>query len=673
MSNVIQSPARENDLSSVIGRWACGIRARLGSSVCHKVSWVLAALITVASPVRAATWEGIDVAIDSDWPGCGNGGYFPLRMTVVNRGQPRELIFTFASNYGQMPAVTKSLSLQTERVTFSLLVPCVGPEAYGTVRVSVDGGNVPELSQSVSLPAGRNWDTQGPAVLLVDSKDTDWSEFKVGVENALGITAAAASAGSSGYYTPTITAGDDHKYIPLEALPGEWQAYTGLDLVVLSLAILQRLDADDRGAMLRWVDCGGTLLVFDTGAEETESALQRVEAVLSPVPVDQHAWTSSGAGRGRHWGRDQLLGRVLAIPGNPFREFESSDWEVLLSGLGKGRWEWTDRYGMSARYPSSNFMEFLIPSVKGVPVVAFLVLITLFAIVIGPVNYLYLWKQRRLYLLIVTIPAIALITSLSLFGYSVVAHGFATRSRVRSLTLVDQPSNTAVSSSRLSLYSGLAPSSGLTFTRDTAVFPIWAPDGGFESGTVNWTESQHLRSGWLRSRTRTQFLVQTHRKERGRLEVTPEPGALSVANGFEWDLNALVVSDDEGQLYFAEGLAAGAAARLAPMTDEQSLRLSAAINADPLVAPAYAPSSSYAYGRGGYYPGYYGGYTPPTVAYSSNQAEQMLTFLTQPTSYQSNSNRPRWYAAILSESPGLDLGVTNAREEASVHILVGKY
>ena len=58
-------------------------------------------------------------------------------------------------------------------------------------------------------------------------------------------------------------------------------------------------------------------------------------------------------------------------------------------------------------------------------------MITLFSIVIGPVNYVYLLKKKRLYLLVMTIPVIAVVTSLMLFSYSVLAHGFGTRVRVR--------------------------------------------------------------------------------------------------------------------------------------------------------------------------------------------------------------------------------------------------
>ncbi|MFV0443123.1 MAG: hypothetical protein ACK5Q5_06100 [Planctomycetaceae bacterium] len=635
-------------------------------------SSILIVLAVILSPVSALanTWEGIDVNVEGDWPGCGQGGYYPLRIAVVNRGQPRQMTFTFLSTYGKMPSVSKTVDLQTERMHFSLLVPCVGPESYGTVRVDVDGRQVPNLAHSVSLPPARNWDVQGPSVLLIDSRDTDWSGFKTAIESITG-AAAAASSSPSPYYAPTITAGDDHKYVPPDSLPGEWQAYTGLDLVAVSLPMLGRVDSDDRTAIVRWVHAGGTILVYSVGESQNDPAGRLVDQALGLSTSISEPWSGDIEQSGSSASRDCILGRVIAVKDDPFRSFTADQWESLLNDLSKPRWDWSNRHGFSARAPSSNFMDFLIPSVKGVPVLSFLVLITLFAILIGPVNYFYLWKKKRLYLLVVTIPFIAFVTSLSLFAYSAIAHGFATRSRVRSLTFVDQPSLTAVSASRVSYYSGLAPSSGLRFTRDSAVYPIWPEESGFETGTVDWTELQHLASGWLRSRTRTQFYVVTERNERGRLEVTTDGQGLSVSNGFETDLTALVVTDDSGRLYSTSHLAAGDAEQLSGYNDDDGRAIITAINAFPLQAPPYTPQDGFRFGPSRRY---YGGYPAENFAsYSSNQGEQLLQMLAQSSTYEDNLQRKRWYAAILRDSQNLDLGMQGAREEASVHIVMGHY
>ncbi len=630
---------------------------------------LLVGLLWGAAPLPAATWEGIDVSMDTDWPGCGRGGYFPIRIHVTNRGQPRVMEFTFTSNYGNVPNVTKTVAVQTERLSFSLLVPCVGEESYGQVRVRVDGRGVSELGQTLSLPAGRNWDVYGPAVLLVDTRDTDWSNYQSALDVVLGAT--ATSSGSSPYYSSSVNSSQERKYVPPESLPGEWQAYTGLDIITLSAANLGRLETDDRAAIVRWVEAGGALLVYAAG-DEPQASASIVETLLgegAPRAAGKE-WKTFGSGEGRWSQRDRMLGRLVAVPQDPFRSFSVGQWEALFKGIGRDRWEWIERNGFSARYPSNNFMDFLVPSIRGVPVVAFLVLITLFAIVIGPLNYIYLWKQKRLYLLVVTIPAIAFVTSLSLLGYSVIAHGFSTRVRIRSLTLLDQTTNTAVCASRVSLYSGLAPSSGLDFSRDSAVYPIWAPDTGFESGSVNWTDSQHFQSGWLRSRTRTQFFITTHRKERGRLEITPESETLSISNGFEWDLELVVVANDQGELFFGQGIDAGAGARLEPLTNDHIQKLTQRVIRNPLTPPPHVPSGygASSYGMYGYY-----GYSNPATNYSTNLAERIISAYGQYSAYSPAPSTGRWYMAVLKEDPGVDLGMSGAGEEASLHLLKGNY
>ena len=76
---------------------------------------------------------------------------------------------------------------------------------------------------------------------------------------------------------------------------------------------------------------------------------------------------------------------------------------------------------------------------------------------------------------LVTVPATALATSVLLVGYSVAAHGFSIRSRIRSLTVLDQGSHSAVTMARLALFAGVAPARGMQFSPETAVYPVFPP------------------------------------------------------------------------------------------------------------------------------------------------------------------------------------------------------
>jgi hypothetical protein len=167
--------------------------------------------------------------------------------------------------------------------------------------------------------------------------------------------------------------------------------------------------------------------------------------------------------------------------------------------------------------------------------------------------------------------------------------------------------------------------------------------------------------------------VTTHRDERGRLEVTPEANALSVANGLEWNLKLLVVADDQGRLFFGRDLDAGAAQRLEPLTADHTHELIADLGEHPpQVPPNYVASVGYdPYGYGYGYGGY--GYTPPSYSMSNGYLERTLRLLRQADTYTERSDAARRYVAIVESSPKIDIGIEEADEEASVHVLAGYY
>jgi hypothetical protein len=324
-----------------------------------------------------------------------------------------------------------------------------------------------------------------------------------------------------------------------------------------------------------------------------------------------------------------------------------------------------------------EFYQFLIPGVGAVPVLAFLILISVFTLIIGPVNYFVVLRRRQLYLLVVTIPVIAFVTSCALFGYAMIADGFSVQSRLRSFTLLDQRTRRAVSFNRISLYAGLAPSAGLRFSPDTAVYPIWSDDFGFESGTVVWTDVQALTAGWLHSRTMTQFETVAPRVERGRVEFlarAPEEPP-EAANGLEWAIDTLVVRDDAGRTYAGRNLPAGATVKLHPVTQEDLEGLSALTRESPLKAPAGADGvGTSPFSRRNRSLWMYGFGNRPTVSFSQSLLElglHRLSFADREP--QAGGLAPRSYLATFRENPGLELGVERTIPTAGVHALLGYY
>src|SRR5262249_35712172 len=147
-------------------------------------------------------------------------------------------------------------------------------------------------------------------------------------------------------------------------------------------------------------------------------------------------------------------------------------WAWIYNTLGQPRWQWYQRHGVSLVNPNNDFWKFLIPGIGLAPVRQFQVIITFFVVLIGPITYYLLRKAGKLNLIVIIVPAAALLITGMLFLYAIVADGLSVRVGARSFTQIDQRLGEATCWSWLSYYAGIAPADGLKFTAETAVIPL---------------------------------------------------------------------------------------------------------------------------------------------------------------------------------------------------------
>jgi hypothetical protein len=253
-----------------------------------------------------------------------------------------------------------------------------------------------------------------------------------------------------------------------------------------------------------------------------------------------------------------MLGRVVAIgQADPFPG-EKADWQWVFNTISPARWKWRLRQGLSLDSENPAFYNFLIADVGLPPIRTYRVLISLFVIVIGPLNYWFLRRHGRLHLLLFTVPAAALLASGSLIGYVIVADGFESRIRARSFTQLDQRHHEAVSWSRLSYYTGLSPSGGLLFPDDTVILPLeksprWDSLGA-RTRHMAWPSDgneQRLARGWLASRTPTQYVAIRAAETERELTIRPSDDGqnCAVKNRLGTKIKRLLVCDAAGKLH----------------------------------------------------------------------------------------------------------------------------
>jgi hypothetical protein len=667
---------------------------------------------------RTTNADDLTIRTDTRWAGGGAGGYLPIRVHVVNHGAPRDLTFEFEPTGPGSGGVRVRRVIgvdQNTSLNFTLSVPLIDSRD-GQLRVYEGSRLLSGHDRSISVPSVVYTVPSPPAMLVIAPTAVDCGRY---VEAARHLV----SSGPSGPYYMGRSATDSSTLADVvqpELLPESWIDYSGLDFVALPRDEFEHLEHAARAAIVKWVECGGNLLVYDIGSEA--GALGRLDRLIdgSEQSASAPAWhdanpsdrptgeikieseeetsgftvrggrvaptkpTGAGAkktpktaesswqvGKNTFHSRELMLGAVYAFPENPFPG-TINDWLWLCESGGPERWSWTTRHGSSPHFGTKDFFKFMNLGIHGVPTIAFFVLISVFGIVIGPVNYVYLSRRKMLWLLLFTVPALAFTTSALLVGYSMAAHGFATQSRTRSLTVLDQHNQTSVTMSRLALFAGVTPSGGMRFSPDTAVYPVIPTTNNPRGGTVDWTDTQHLVSGWLPARTRTQFYTVRNAEQRARVEFKQASGKAEFANGLPWELQMIVVSDPQGRLYTAHSVAAGGTVALAEAAPDELREFSALLKENaPALPPGFVEPTVTPF-RGGRAWTTYMMLSGTTTDFATNLMERRLNQWAMNLTMKAHLP-PRTYLAVVRQNPGVETGVASTSDSASLHVLNGNF
>jgi hypothetical protein len=367
-------------------------------------------------------------------------------------------------------------------------------------------------------------------------------------------------------------------------------------------------------------------------------------------------------------GRVAIVGVEDALAGSP----DLMAW--LLNQLGSRQLATNQRHGLSLTRENRDVFDYLIEGTGRVPVLWFLGFISLFVVVIGPVNYLWLNRSRRLYMLLVTVPIGAAIVTASLFGYALLSDGLGTQLRARSYSHIDQRTGRLAGWSRQTYYAGLAPSGGLKFPRDTAVYPIDEFPSERNRRELAWSdEEQQLRLGYLSSRESTQFLTVRSGETSARLLVEPGAGGTPprVTNELGATITHLMLRDKDGLYYRADDVEAGATVMLTRSTQVEA--------GTPIVvfAQAVRPRQPDGYSedlnrdmmgfrRSRYYYNY--GYNVTATSGNSVLESELSRFTNTGLAIAPGS-----YAALMSEPSLMPVGYSRVKEKGSLHLIEGQW
>ncbi len=476
-------------------------------------------------------------------------GYAEYRVTVLNRGErSRRVRLTLpARSWGTSYGGSYISSL-----TRTLEVPAAAGGAGSARTVSMFQPPVPMTGDDVAVEVDGQAMKPTLRMNMGTHADNDYARAHSGVNG--GGDQALRSPGVN-----RATAGANVSPMgPTDQWSTSWLGYSRFAVVQVTLEEWRTIPSDVREAVLAYVEAGGALMVSGDTSE--------VAAEFKPLRA---AEPSSGGATINRGGNDTFrlgLGSI-SMGGSPDGFMKTpAAFGLTPPGAQRGRVGDWNLQNLNAVYPVVDNL--------GVPARGMLVLMIVFAVLIGPINLYFLAKYDRRIWALWTVPAAALVCSTIVFSYALFSEGLSGRARHAGLTVLDEHTGRATTLGWSAYYTPVAPGGGLVFSSRTEVTPLGLDIGdrygyGRTSSTalsIDWTDGQRLGSGWVQSRVPAFFAT---RKVEDRLErmvfAVGAGGVPTVQNGLGAAVSSVRIADAEGKVYQARDVEAGATAAMTPV------------------------------------------------------------------------------------------------------------
>lgn len=511
-------------------------------------------LAGTAATHAADVFDDITVSADPMDSGTAYHGYLEHRFHVGNRSATRPHQVTLqlprsAGSYGNfLRRISRTVAVSPgSDCTVSLFQPSLRAAGDGKVAVLIDGGYAGEIDYRPSRDFEWYGSGHGKPQVLV-SRSLNIVALEQNMENTLfpNVTnRTPAAAAPHSHYGSGSSSSRLHELFDLirteldaPAWKENWLAYSSFDGIFLSEADLKRMPPNAREAVLRYVECGGSLVV--AGSMDI------------PHPWKNQPWHTPSGLKGYAYG----FGQCILIPTLAPEQLNRDQIQCLQRTWGHSLQPWTAErsiQGANASFPVIDKIT--------VPYRALFVIMIVFAVLIGPVNLFILHRMNRPIWALWTIPLVSAITAGIVIVYAFASEGITPTLRIESVTILDQSSHRAATLGMASYYCPLTPRAGLRFGYDTEVSRFveenWRHRNASSGRTVDWTRDQHLASDWVSARVPAPFLLRKSERRRERVEITRTDGGLAVVNGLGADIRNLWVADGDGKVYAASGISMG--------------------------------------------------------------------------------------------------------------------
>ncbi len=476
----------------------------------------------------------VEIRLTSMFDSVPTRGFVPVRIHVNNRAAaPSSWNFVFSTSHSwnmeqdsSRISVRADLEGNQERV-LEVLVPVQPLGSSG-------GSSAPRLHVSFSGPGVEGGNTH----LLGGS---GWKSERRFYGMAQGLTARNKDALTQAISGAGRGGGESVTSLSLSDFSEDVRAYSGLDVMILSVADWNGLERSHRYILRQWVARGGQLLL----AEEKGGR----------PPQDMEGWDSKGISLG--WGSVlpvPLEGELLdansirlktasftgAIPVDTADSFQTRNWELRR------------------RIPD------LAP-----PLGLLFLFVLVIAALLGPVNVITAFRAKNPVRLLWVTPIASLALSLLLVAGIVFVDGFGGYGH-RVLTVFLMPSDKLeVLTQEQVSRTGVLLGRSFTVAPGTVMEPVNTENSQGIKG--NFTLSGDKWDGdWFRSRSIQGQLLQNSRPSRARLEVILGGEGAQIFSELDANLEMVYLRDSQSRYWKVEGLQAGQRKALEPATQQEA-------------------------------------------------------------------------------------------------------
>ncbi len=471
----------------------------------------------------AELFGDIRMEVTAQTEGESQHGYFEYRIHLKNDSPTQahqvETVFgnpgtsSVRSNIIQEMRKTVMIPPGADMVISMMQPPLALSASYA--RVSVDG-----VLQESPLPVpyckhAVNFYTKNTICVLSSPSVNRDALFRV-LERTAGVSENNFSLIRSGY--------------PAADWSGNWLAFSRYDGILVTASDMKTMPIPAKWALLAYVKCGGTL------------------AVLGDFQIPEETAESDAEKTVYHTG----FGQCIVLPVSSAAQLS----ELQVRFLHR-MWLETPAPWLKYDSPASAHADFPVVGDMEINVRGFFLGMLIFVIAAGPVNFLVLSRKKKKIWLLWTVPAMSLFTCGAVFLYAALSEGMGSDIRLSAFTVLNENRHEAATLGMAAYYCRLTPGAGLRFSDDTEISPIISRTyGSGTPRTLDWTNGQHLETGWVSARVPACFQIRKYETRRERLQISTESDPW-VVNGLGSDIRELWVCDAGGRIFHERNIPAG--------------------------------------------------------------------------------------------------------------------